>query len=232
MKNKIYLIPGALCDFNLWDNVHSFLANNVELIHLAIPDKPNIDEMLEILRKQLPQDNISLAGFSLGGYLAAALALSDKAHIKRLLVISDSLQSPTPSEVTNRNKAISSIEKHGFSGINTELIKSMLHRINVDNDIILNKIQLMADNFSATEVTNQLKASLIRQDLLQNFSDYGLPTLFTYGDEDVMVNKDQITRIENKNHTTHYQEISHSGHFLPLEQPEKLAGVITNWMTL
>ena len=63
MKEKIYLIPGLMCDERLWERLTPYLEDYYELVHLEIPLTSDFDEIIEILDKEFKEDKINLFGF-------------------------------------------------------------------------------------------------------------------------------------------------------------------------
>ena len=45
-----------------------------------------------------------------------------------------------------------------------------------------------------------------------------------------MVDKSDVIEINNDSNNIEFKEVAEAGHFLPLEQPKKLADIILNWL--
>ena len=79
-------------------------------------------------------------------------------------------------------------------------------------------------------VHNQLLATTTRDNSHEKLDLLAMPTYLVFGDMDQSFNKSIINSLATDN--CHYKEISDSGHFLPLEQPSKLAKVVLSWTVL
>ena len=90
-NQSIYFIPGTMCDERLWLPLWHELQKTAQpplnLIHLEIPQYNTIDKIVTHLAKQIIKDDSLLVGFSLGGYLASALAIKYPDKIKKLLLL-------------------------------------------------------------------------------------------------------------------------------------------------
>ncbi len=79
MKKNLYFIPGTMCDLRLWsamiDELNCLHPNEFQYHFLNISKQTSIDEIIDDINKQLPDEKIILIGFSLGGYLASAFAV-------------------------------------------------------------------------------------------------------------------------------------------------------------
>ena len=90
MRQSLYLLPGTMCDERLWQPMIIALerlgVNDVDFHFLTITQQPTIDDILDDIKQQLPDEKVTLLGFSLGGYLASAFLLKYPQLIKQLLL--------------------------------------------------------------------------------------------------------------------------------------------------
>ncbi len=80
MKKNLYFLPGTMCDSRLWlamiDELNCLHPNEFQYHFLTIGKQTSIDEIIDDIKKQLPNEKVILIGFSLGGYLASACAVN------------------------------------------------------------------------------------------------------------------------------------------------------------
>jgi pimeloyl-ACP methyl ester carboxylesterase len=232
MTNTIYAVPGTFCNGKVWSELRKNLPSDIDLVDVEIPVKSSINEIVDCLDKQLPTEPSSLLGFSFGGYLIAAFALKYPHRVKKLLVVSDSLEKMPHEEITGRVKFASFIEKKGFSGLTQDSVAAVLHPSKKDDVDLHEKIVGMSLSMEAKVVQNQLLATTTRENIYEEFGRLTIPTYFVVGDLDKKVDRAIFHELTTKNHTLHYEEVSESGHYIPLEQSEKLAKVLIRWSEL
>lgn len=230
--NKIYFIPGTMCDQHLWIDVWEELSPlipaHIEFIHLPIPSLNTIDGITEYLSKKIP-DNSFIVGFSLGGYLASDIALKFPTKIKKLLLVSNMSSALPEKENKERLRTIQWIDTNGYNGIPNKRINNLLSPYSNNNQHIRNVIRAMDKTLGKSVLLNQLKVTTQRENLLPQLMKLQCPIKFCVGDTDCLVKLEriqkQITQSTTKNKAL--QVIENSGHMLPLEQPKILARTIS-----
>ncbi|NQZ22114.1 MAG: alpha/beta hydrolase [Colwellia sp.] len=229
MKNKIYCLPGTMCDQRLWQACIKHLPENVELIHLAIPMGKSIDEIITALDKLLPKGKVNLAGFSLGGYLASAYALKYPEKVSKLLLISNMSYSLPEAELKERSRTIAYLKTHGYSGIPTKRITALLHPDNRNNQDIIHCIREMDTSLGKATLIYQLTVTTQRENLLIKLPKLSFPVQFLIGDNDSLVKLSRISNILGQSEHVSLIVLSNTGHMLPLEQPQKCALKMNNF---
>ncbi|WP_027708983.1 alpha/beta fold hydrolase [Zooshikella ganghwensis] len=230
MSKTIFFLPGTMCDQRLWSRVWPLLKDDYQPIHIPIPEAKHMNNMLKTIIEKLPKENVNLVGFSLGGYIASALAANYSERMRRLMIIANSPGSLPESEIEVRKKSLNWLNKHDYQGIPLSKIKTYLHTENQDNQNIIKTITAMDLSLGKTTLINQLSNTTLRDDLSEQFSIIDVPILFCIGEEDNLVNRSTLRAITSKNTNRQFFEVKKAGHMLPLEQPEKLAEIINHWI--
>lgn len=235
-EQKIYFIPGTMCDERLWTNVWQTLtpliANNVKFIHLTIPSLETISDIVEHLASQL-DENSSLVGFSLGGYFASEIAIKFPQKVSNLLLVSNMSSALPEKESKERSRTIQWIKANGYKGVPDKRINQLLDPSAHNNEKIKETIRAMDKTMGVDVLLHQLNVTTNRANLLPQLVELTCPLKFCIGDSDCLV---KIERIENQlSQTTSTNKtleiVANTGHMLPLEQPEILAHTIVNWFS-
>ena len=235
-KQKIYFIPGTMCDERLWTNVWQslspLLTNSVEFINLAIPSLETISEIAENLADQL-DDNSALVGFSLGGYFASEIAIKFPQKVSNLLLVSNMSSALPEKESKERARTIQFIKANGYTGVPDKRINHLLDPCAHNNEQIKDTIRAMDKTMGVDVLLHQLNVTTLRANLLPQLAELECPLTFCIGDTDCLVKIDriqnQISQTASNNKTL--EIVPNTGHMLPLEQPELLAGIIAKWFT-
>jgi len=230
MKIKIYLLPGTMCDENIWSKFYTFFDENYELIHVPIPMKSNLDEIIKALDIYFEEEKINLLGFSLGGYIASYFACNYPHRIKKLFVVSSSLSILAKGEIQKRQKAISFINSHGFKGLGRKKIISLLEEKNQEDEGLIHLISQMYINLGKEVFINQMKSTLVRNDLLEKISSLNFPITFFYCKEDRLVNHEWLEVLSKRSKDISFVRKISSSHMVPLEKPFELSQALKEWI--
>ncbi|MBU2711824.1 alpha/beta fold hydrolase [Zooshikella harenae] len=230
MSKTVFFLPGTMCDQRLWSKVWPRLKADYNPIHIPLPEAQNINNMLKTIIEKLPLKNINLVGFSLGGYIASALAINYPERMRRLMVIANSPGALPKSEILIRNKSLNWLKNNDYQGIPLAKIKKYLHAKNQDNQNIIKIITAMDLALGKTVLINQLSNTTLRDGLSEPLGQIDLPILFCAGEEDNLVNRTTLKALTTKNKNLQFFEVKNSGHMLPLEQPDRLVEIIHHWI--
>ena len=231
MKEKIYLIPGLMCDERLWSKLLPQLEEEFELVHLPIPLSDDFDERIKIINDSIKeQDDVNLLGFSLGGYIAAYFAINFPKRVKRLMILSATPCPMSEVELRKREQGIAFIKKHGFKGLSKKKVQSLVETTNQTNMELIELIQAMYVDLGEKVFFSQISSSLHRKDLFDELYDLSLPITFCYATNDRLLIHNALQSFEARAEHITFHKIDSSAHFLPLERADEMALEIKEWM--
>ena len=228
-SNPLFMIPGTMCDERLWRDLWPHL-QGCEPNHLPIPEGSKVDELVHALLAALPLEPVNLFGFSLGGYLAAALATAHPDRIRRLFICANTPCALPDAEINQRRQLLKWVERHGYGGISERKIAAMLAPENRLMHDIADCMRAMDATLGERTLVAQLTATSIRDDLAQPLGKLEFPVTFCFGQADTLVNRDWLRALQRGNPAIQVQELSGAGHMLPLEAPRALARAIHAWL--
>ncbi|EAR11449.1 alpha/beta fold hydrolase [Reinekea blandensis] len=230
MREKLYLLPGTQCDDRLWAPLVTRLFDTVELVPLAIPMNMGFPDIAELLVSQLSESTVNLLGFSLGGYVAAEIAVRYPERIARLCVLANSPKPLPTAELEQRAQALRLIDKVGYRGMSRLRAKSLLDPSHHDDEWI-DQLIAMDRAQGVEKLKSQLRDTSDRRDLFAPLSQWHKPILFCASEGDDLVDTEWLTRLSKQNAQVDVHWISSRGHMLPLEHPDSLADAIRKWLT-
>ncbi|WP_417527359.1 alpha/beta fold hydrolase [Marinomonas shanghaiensis] len=228
MLTDVYCLPGTMCDQRLWETTQQALGTSMSLRHVAIPMEHSIELILAELASVLPKGPINLLGFSMGGYLACAFALTYPERINRLMVLSNTASGLLDSERQQREVALNWVAKQGYNGIPRKKAIAMLSPSNQAKTALLECILAMDKTLGEAVFIQQLKSSLDRPNLLPKLEKTKFPLGFIVGRDDVLLSNDTIEVMKTSDQIT-LQVVEACGHMVPLEQPALLADSLRNF---
>lgn len=225
----IYFIPGTQCDEQLWQWLWPQFPD-LNCRHLAIPVGDSVADVVDGLVAQLPANPVAVFGFSLGGYLAAALALAAPDRIERLFVCANSACALPTQEILERQQLIQAIDRFGYRGLHDNKIAQMVAPENLSSSAIADCMKAMDQRLGVDNLIQQLRVTSERLDLQTALASLEIPITYCYGEQDNLVSESWVAALAKRNQWVRQCVIPDSGHMLPLEQPEKLARAIKSWL--
>ncbi|MCK4939303.1 MAG: alpha/beta hydrolase, partial [Rhodospirillaceae bacterium] len=100
-KHKLVLIPGLLCDEHLWAHQVRDLAEVADIEVADITREDNIADLARAVLRRAPE-KFSLAGLSMGGYVAHEIMRQEPDRVERLALVDTSARSDTPENTKKR----------------------------------------------------------------------------------------------------------------------------------
>lgn len=228
-KKRLYLLPGLMTDERLWSRLKPHLEDEFELIHISLPLTISFDESVEKINELIKEDNINLLGFSLGGYCASYFTIKYPNRVKKLLV-AGTPSSMNQDEIEKREQTLKQMDTLGFKGLSYKKTKSLLEESNQNDEKLIELIQDMYSSLGKDVFKTQMKSTLKRKDVYDEFLKLNIPIRVFYSTQDRLLNHESLEKITDKH--TNIEKISREGlsHMIPLEMPEKLAHLIREWI--
>ena len=219
-----------------WQLMREQCHEDYQLIALVMPNAGSMDEVVNLLADKIVEHDAILVGFSLGGYIASAIALKFEYKIRQLLIVSNFPKNLPTAEIKQRKRTIDWINLRGYSGIPNKRINDLL-RPNIeqfnpqDYQVIKQKIITMDRDLGVNVLLHQLRVSMHRPDLLPLLRQLTLPITMLIGDADSLVDLVTLRQALNDADNIVLNEVENTGHMLPLESPQALASTLMHLLT-
>ncbi len=229
-KHKLVLIPGLLCDEHLWAHQVRDLAEVADIEVADITREDNIADLARAVLRRAPE-KFSLAGLSMGGYVAHEIMRQEPDRVERLALVDTSARSDTP-ENTKKRKSMMDLAMHGkFKGVTPLLLPNLVHPDHVEKTGVGDVVLQMAENVGKDAFLRQQTALMHRVDSRPDLANINCPTLVLCGRDDALtpveVHQEMADGIGDN---AKLVVIEHSGHLAPLEQPEEVNRAFEQWM--
>jgi len=186
--------------------------------------EPSLELMADDVAQQLPGEAVVI-GFSMGGYVALALAEKHPELVAGLALINSQTAADTEEARQGRRAMIEKVRKEGMRAATDAAIPKLFANPREE----LSRYALKgAERAGVAGITWALEAMARRPDRTQVLRQLGKPILILHSTEDKFIPvaraRELATLLKAK-----YVEIEGAGHCTPLEGPDKVAAAIKDF---
>lgn len=230
-KKPLILIPGLLCDGALWEDQVAALA---PVASCTITDKhlqyETIGQIAEAIVSQAPP-RFSLAGLSMGGYIALEIGLKFSERVDRLALIDTSARADTTEQTERREHLIALCREGRFADVVDLLSAVLVHPDRLNDMGLKNRITDMAHRVGPEIFVRQQRAIMSRPDQVAGLATIACPTIVVCGEQDRITPLDCAQEMAANIHASELVVIPECGHMSTMEKPSTLSRTMTTWLT-
>lgn len=228
-NEPLLLLPGLLCDAALWQHQTATLA---DIADVRVPDLSGSDRIGALAQSVLAQapETFSLAGLSMGGYVAFEILRQAPDRVRRLALIATTA-GPDPSAKTAERQALVDLARTGeFRGVTRRLLPQLVHAEHVGDAVLAETIFAMAERLGRDTFILQERAIMNRPDSRRDLGLIHCPTLVVCGRQDLLTPLAASREMAEKVRRAALVIIEDCGHLPPLEQPRAMSAVLRYWL--
>lgn len=221
----LVLIPGFMLDESLWDEMIEQLPSNREVYRANLLHGQSIAQIAQTIAMNAPSRFV-LIGFSLGGYVARSLVEQFPDRVAALVLIATSLRSDTPIQKQLKQAAVNASAQGQFRGLSSVSIAKSLHPQRSTDRALIGRIRGMGMRMGHEVFARQ---SILARDEIAS-CNIQCPTLVIAGAQDALRQPEEAQELCDLIPGACLEVVDESGHMIPLEQPEKLALIVSRWL--
>jgi len=224
----IVLIPGLLCDETVWKPLLTKLRGAVSVADLSSQD--SLTQMAEDLLRDHPGELI-VAGHSMGARVAMEMARLAPERITRLALLDTGIHPLKAGEKAKRDEIVEFAHANGMKALAERWLPGMVHAPNRENQTLMQSLTDMVLAKDPDLHQRQITALVNRVDASAYLASISCPVLLMVGEQDqwspIAQHEDMLRLLPN----ARLEIIADAGHFAPVEQPEKVARLLAEFLT-
>ncbi|WP_019954208.1 alpha/beta fold hydrolase [Yoonia vestfoldensis] len=221
----LVLIPGMMCDARMWGAVPDGLA--VPVHHACPVGADTIADLAALLLRDLP-DRFALAGLSMGGIVAMAMAALAPERVLRLALLDTNPRAETPQVQARRQPQIDRAARGDLAGVlRDDMIPHYLAAPDPAIEALCLDMALDAGPQVFRDQSIALRDRPDQQDALRGFTG---PALVLTGAQDRLCPRDRHDLMHALMPQSDLVIIDGAGHVPPLEQPVATAAALRRWL--
>ena len=228
-RPTLLLLPGLLCDAALWAPQIEALADVADCRVADLTRDDSVDAMAERALAGLPERFV-VAGLSMGGYVALAIAAAAPGRIERLALLDTSARPDTPEQTRRRRGLIQLAGRGEFKGVTTRLLPMLIHPARVGDTALTSVVTGMAERVGKDAFLRQQRAIMGRPDRRPLLPRLRIPTLVLCGNEDALTPVDLSRELASSVATSRLVVVPDCGHLSTLERPEQAIAAMRRWL--
>ena len=240
----LVLIHGYPFDHTMWFGVIAALGAGVRVI---APDlrgfgkagpphgEPSMEEFARDIIAQLDRENIPravIAGMSMGGYVALAIAELAREKVAGLALINSQSFADTEEGRKGRRDLIAKVRAGGAAVAAQAAIPKMFAPSRTENPDFQRFVTQGADAAGIEGITWALEAMARRPDRSHILSDATFPTMVLHSADDQFIPIDKARKIAELNPLTHFATVKAAGHAAAVETPDDVANKLRKFLEI
>ncbi len=230
-KSPLVLLPGLLCDAQLWQ---SQAENLRDIADIWIADHTRSDTMAGVAGDVLadaPFASFALAGLSMGGYIALEIMRQASQRVTRLALLDTAAGAELPEQTQRRKELIALAERGEFPRVTEILLPLLIHPARLAEPALTDVVKSMAQNVGRDAFVRQQRAIMSRADSLKLLARIAGPTLVLCGRQDALTPLARHEEIAAGIEGAQLEVIEECGHLSTLERPDAVNAAMRRWLS-
>lgn len=235
----VVLVHGYPFDGAMWSGVARALAARFRVLKPDLPGRGEtpaasagtIEDSADFLAAVLAElpGPVGLAGFSMGGYVALALARRRPAALGALALVDTRAAADDDAAKAKRDEAIATVRSAGVAAIAEGLLPRLLSPLSISNRDLLDRARRIMLRQKPETVEADLKAMRDRPDARASLSEIAIPTLVLVGEQDALTPPADSRAMADAIPGARLVTVPGAGHLAPMERPGAVAAALSDF---
>jgi pimeloyl-ACP methyl ester carboxylesterase len=228
-KTPLLLLPGLLCDAALWQKQAEALGERARPIVGDLTRHDSVAAMAAAMLAEMPE-SFSLAGLSMGGYVAQEIMRQAPHRVLRLALLDTSARADTPEQHQRRHDLVKLAGMGHFKGVTPRLLPQLIHRDRLGDQPLVDIVMAMAERIGPDAFLRQQAAILGRPDGRAELKRIACPTLVLCGEDDALTPPPLAEEMAATIPAAELVLVARCGHLSTLEKPDEVNAALRAWL--
>lgn len=225
-RPPVVLVPGMLCDGDLWAGVRDTL--DVPVVEAEI-SRPSIGEMAEQVLDKVDGE-FTVVGLSLGAIVGFEVIRRAPERVLGFCALSTNAAAPRPEQLSAWQRQAERVRDGDFDRVvRTEILPAMFASTEPDSRLA-DRFLAMAHRVGPDVFLAQLAAQATRVDAFPCLARAQCRTLVACGSADALCPVRFHRRIAETMRAASLRIVPGAGHLLPIERPHAVSGLLRDWL--
>ncbi len=229
----VVLVHGYPLDGAMWSGVARVLAARFRVFkpdlpgrgETAAPSEGRLEDYADFVQRLLEAlpGPAGLAGFSMGGYVALALARRRPSRLRALALVDTRASADDDAGRSKRDEAIATVRASGVGPIAEAMVQKLLTERSRTNRDLVERVERIMRRQKPETVEADLAAMRDRPDAREGLPGIGIPTLVLVGEDDVLTPPADSEAMAAAIPGSRLVRIPEAAHLTPMERPGAVA---------
>ena len=226
MPQSLILIPGLLSDALVWAHLEMAFPE-LEVYRADVTIDATIEEMASRIIKETTGP-CTVVGHSMGGRVAMEVARQAPTRVTRL-VLANTGHHPLKAGEKEKRQAKIDQGHADFAAMVSDWLPPMVAASRHNDVFLITTLTEMASSVGPETHERQIRALIARPNAAECLPEISCPILLITGTEDAWSPEAQHREMLEMAKNAELHVVKGTGHFLPIEQPEEITRIITEW---
>lgn len=223
------LVPGLLCDEDLWAEPTAGLADAAEVRVADLGPAPSIGAMARAVLEQAPE-RFALAGLSLGGYVVWEVLRQAPERVSRVALLDTSARPDAPEQTARRRALLALAGQSGLPAALDVLWQVMVAPSRQDDPGLRARFDAMALRQGEEAFRRQQEAIIARPDSRPGLGAVAVPTLVLCGRDDAITPLEVSEEMAAGVPGAELVVLDGCGHLSTWERPDEVTAALRGWL--
>jgi pimeloyl-ACP methyl ester carboxylesterase len=228
-RKSLLLLPGSLCDEQLWSPQIEALSGDYEISTPELRSYDSLTQMAEVVLQDAPE-RFALAGFSMGGRVALEIWRRAAARVDGIALLDAGVHPVRPGEGERRQGMMDLAREQGMTALAEAWLPRTLQPSRLSDVSLVADLTRMICRFTPDDYEAEIRALLNRPDAREVVPSLNRPTLLLSGEDDPLSSPAQNRELAAQIPGAQLVIIPGCGHFAPLEAPEETTRALQQWL--
>jgi pimeloyl-ACP methyl ester carboxylesterase len=228
-KAPLFLLPGLLCDDALWQHQSAHLQDLAEISVADFTTQTSLDAMARSVLDAAPA-RFSLAGLSMGGYVALEIMRLAGGRVERLALLDTAARDHDPGRNEQRRAMMAQAGRGRFKGITRRYLEAFVQPGRLEDEALTTAVMDMAKRVGVDAYLRQQQAIIERQDADDMLAAIACPTLVICGRQDGLTPLAASREIADGIAGARLVVIENCGHLTTMERPQAVTALLSYWL--
>lgn len=228
-RPALVLVPGLLCDDDLYAAQASALADVADVVVPDIRAAGSIEQMARAVLDAAPE-RFALAGLSLGGYVVLEVLRQARSRITRVALLDTSARPESPEQTARRRALLALVDDRGLDAGLEALWPSEVAPRRVTDAGLHDRFLAMGRRSGPDVLVRQVRAIMARPDSRPHLPGLDLPLLVVCGRQDAITPLDGHQEMARLAPGARLVVLDDCGHLSTWEQPDAVTAELRRWL--
>lgn len=229
MPEPLLLLPGLLCDGDLWsDQIRDFSAGRGVMV-ASMTGADDVDRLAADILAAAPR-RFALAGLSMGGYAALAVMRAAPERVARLALLDTNARADSEEQRARRRGLVELASKGRFKGVTPRLLPLLLHPDRLQDQPLVARVTGMAERIGREAFVRQQTLLMNRPDARPGLARIACPTLVLCGRQDVLTPPELAEEMAGAIAGATLAIVEEAGHLSTMERPAAVNAHLAAWL--